>query len=286
MLQWSEVLKNFKTPPAGDVEPDSYRDFLGGRTRLRYMPPAYMALAGTCEGTPGTDRAGLHDIPEWAGVLQSVTDARGKFVAVELGAGYGPFVVGSARAARDRGIKDIRLIAVEGAAAHVEFMHEHFRDNGLDPAEHRILQAVVGTYDGKASFPRLKDPATEWSAEAVFSGKSTTEDRTPQQNRDYETIDCVTIETVIAPVDHVDVMHFDIQGTEADVIEQSIAILTGKVRRIVIGTHGRNIEQRLLEFLDKEGWTYEMDKPCTYQQAPGGITLLQDGVQVWRNPRA
>ena len=38
-----------------------------------------------------------------------------------------------------------------------------------------------------------------------------------------------------------------------------------------------------MQLLDQAGWTLEMDKACTFQQAPAGITLLQDGVQVWRN---
>jgi FkbM family methyltransferase len=284
VLNWPQILAQFPSW-RGAAEPDSYRDFLGVRTRMRYMPPPYMALCGTVQGEPGTDRAGLHDIPEWAGVLQSVLDARGRFACAELGAGYGPFVVGAALAARGRGIGDINLVAVEGAQTHIDFMREHFTDNSLNADDHHILCGVVGTYDGAAVFPRLSDPSTEWGAEAFFGGAASGSGRTPQMTIDaFEDVPCYSLATILAEQPYFDVVHFDIQGSECDVIEQGISTLRGKVRRIVVGTHGRDLEHRLAHFMDGQGWTLEMDKACSYQQQPPhGLTLLQDGVQVWRN---
>ena len=287
MLDWKAILAQF---PAwsGTAEPDSYRDFLGVRTRMSYMPEPYWPLAGTVEGTPGTDRAGLHDIVEWTGMLQAVLDARDHFTCVELGAGWGPFVVGSAKAAQRRGIRQIKLAAVEGAQSHLDFMHQHFIDNGLRPEQHRLIYGVVGTYDGIAAFPRLKEPTIEWGGEAIYTGSANSAGRTPQRTiDDLEEVACLTLSSILEGLPCVDVVHFDIQGSEADVIEQGIDDLDRKVRRIVIGTHGRDLENRLLHFLDDRSWTLEMDQACSYQQAsPHKITLLRDGVQVWRNNRA
>src|SRR5690348_8988082 len=91
-------------------------------------------------------------------------------------------------------------------------------------------------------------------AEAIFD-KSNGPGRTPQLSDTFEEVPCVTIETAVKHLDQVDVMHFDIQGVEADVIEQSVDVLDHKVRRIVVGTHGRDIEQRLLKFLDSRAWS-------------------------------
>ena len=253
---------------------------------MRYMPPPYMALAGTTQGKPGTDRAGLHDVAEWAGVLQSVIEANGAFTCVELGAGYAPFVVGSAVTAKRRGLKDIRLIAVEGDASHIEWMHEHFRDNGLDPSHHKLFCGVVGTYDGTAKFPKLTDPALEWGAEAIFEDGDGQSGRTPQRTvGSFLEKPCLSLSTLLNDMDRADVVHFDIQGSELDVISSSIFILNAKAHRLVIGTHGRDLEWQLMCLLDGEGWVLEIDKACSFQQQPPhSITLLQDGVQVWRNP--
>lgn len=285
MKHWREITDQF-TPYNGLVEPDSYRDFLGVRTRMRYWPPPYMELAGTIEGRSSEARAGLHDTHEWAGVLSAVLDAKGSFVCVELGAGYGPFVVGSALKAKERGIHNIKLIAVEGASDHLDFMRQHFADNGLNPNEHYLHHAAAGSYDGIARFPKLHSPETEWGAEALYVQANRTAQRTPQVSQDFEDVPCMTLATILSPVDSADVVHFDIQGSEFAVITQGIHTLNTKVKRVVVGTHGRDIEMNLLRFMDGRGWQLEMEKACNYQQpAPHPITLLQDGVQVWKNPK-
>src|SRR3954447_10429695 len=120
----------------GPAEPGFVIDFLGTRTRTAYistLPPE-----GHVEGypLPGNFHAtGL----EWAGVLRAVLDAGPEVVAVELGAGWGPWLVAVAAAARVRGIRAVRLVGVEGSRHHVEYLRTHFADNGLDPAAHTIL---------------------------------------------------------------------------------------------------------------------------------------------------
>jgi hypothetical protein len=91
----AHIIAHFQ-PWTGQAEPDSFRDFLGTRTRLSYMPEPYVQLAGTTEGVPGTERAAFHDIAEWTGLLSAALEARDRFVGVELGAGWGPWVVSGA----------------------------------------------------------------------------------------------------------------------------------------------------------------------------------------------
>jgi FkbM family methyltransferase len=281
---WQPILD--RLPPwSGPGEPEFFRDFLGVRTRVSFMPPPYAPFAGTVEGPPGAERAGFLDPAEWAGALTGVLQARERFRAIELGAGFGPILVGSAVAAARLGISDIRLVGVEGAESHVAMMRRHFSDNGLDPDAHRLLHAVVGTYDGTAQFTRLLDPSIDWGGEALYQGANGTAGRTPQRSLDFDEVVCLSLPTILADFDTADVVHFDIQGAEREVIEDSITVLDRKVRRLVIGTHGRDLEQRLLEFLDGRGWILEIDKACSFHQPPPhAITLAQDGVQVWRNP--
>ncbi len=156
-------------PYSGPGEPGYYRDFLGVRTSIRYVHlPAY--ASGHVFGYPTRDTTFLHYYDEWIGVLRSVLEAKECLVAMELGAGWGPWLVAAAVAARRRGINNIRLVGVEGSTEHLAFMRQHFADNGLRPEDHTLLHGIVGPEDGVAHFPILTDATVEWGAEASFNG--------------------------------------------------------------------------------------------------------------------
>jgi hypothetical protein len=110
----SEVLAHFP-PWTGEGEPGVWFDFLGVKTRCKYRPDAYAVLSGKVEGPPGTERAAIHETAEWSGTLRSILEARGRgsLVVVELGAGWGPWLVGAAKAAERVGIRNVHLAGVE-----------------------------------------------------------------------------------------------------------------------------------------------------------------------------
>ncbi|HET6576426.1 MAG TPA: FkbM family methyltransferase, partial [Fimbriiglobus sp.] len=201
-------------------------------------------------------------------------------VAVELGAGWGPWLVVAAVAAARCGIRDVRLVGVEGSAAHCGFMRQHFRDNGLDPDAHRLLHGVAAAEDGTVEFPVEPDPAADYGATVAA------EDPLLQRVRGATAaVRAYSLPTLLAPFDRVDLVHIDIQGSEADVVLAGRAVLREKVRRVVIGTHGRAIEQALLAELSAQGWLLEADQACRYGPYGAGLALAVDGCQVWRNPR-
>lgn len=109
-------------------KPEYVTDFLGTRTRTAFIRCAE-SFDGAVEGYPIP--ANFHaTAAEWAGVLLAVADAGGRFAAAEIGAGWGPWLVSSAAAARKRGIENIRLLVLEASPAHLDFIRQHFRDNG------------------------------------------------------------------------------------------------------------------------------------------------------------
>ena len=86
----------------------------------------------------------------------------------------------------------------------------------------------------------------------------------------------------------VDLIHCDIQGAEADTMEAAMDALNARVVRIVIGTHGRGIEERLFHLFTGADWRLEDDKACLLQpdyRRGDPYILRADGVQVWRNRR-
>jgi FkbM family methyltransferase len=289
----------------GHGQPGFVTDFLGTRTRT-----GYIATLGHMDGA-------TEDYPfpvnfhatamEWAGTLRSVLEAGDELVVVELGAGWAPWLVSAARAAELRGVGRVRLVGVEGDAGHCAFMRTHFADNGLDPDAHALIEGVVGPSDGWAEFAVVSDPASAYGTVADYGPKAPPPAgglarrayrkakrlvkallgrpaAPPSPIKPTRRVRCYSLETLLQPFERVDLVHIDIQGSEAEVVPAAAAVLDAKVRRVVIGTHGRAIEQGLLDGMAARGWVLESDEGCRYVQAGRAMVLDLDGCQVWRNP--
>jgi hypothetical protein len=76
---------------------------------------------------------------EWIGLLKTVITATDRYVAMEWGAGWAPWLIAGGLAARSRGIRDIKLYGVEADPAHFESMTQHFNDNDFPPQAHPIV---------------------------------------------------------------------------------------------------------------------------------------------------
>lgn len=294
-----KIIKSFpcRTGPAED---GYVVDFLGTRTRTAYIRGLPEGLA---EGYPIPKNFHAMAI-EWAGVLAAVNDAATELVVLELGAGWAPWLVAAARAARLRGIEQVRLVGVEGSRQHWQYMCTHFTDNGLNPADHTLLHGVAGAADGIAEFPVLAEPSIDWGASAVVSptvvGEGPSRLRRllqsirplvrafkggQQPKAEAEQVRSYSMATLLQPFSLVDVVHIDIQGHEYSVVASARKILQQKVKRLVIGTHSRGIEQQLFEELSSAGWRLEAEESCFYKPIDGKPALALDGCQIWRNPR-
>lgn len=269
----------FRAPaPAG-----SWCDFLGVRTRCAFLPDGYDGLSPfAMQGPPGSSSGPLHDKEEWVGTLRSVLEARDRLVVMELGAGWAPWLVGAAVAATRVGISDVRLIGVEGSAGHVGFMDQHMRDNGIDPGAHHLIHGVAGHSDGIARFPRLAEPRNDYGAQADYGAGSSAG---AAADPNMEEVPCYSLDTLLAGLNRVDLLHCDIQGMEGAVFAAAREVVNAKVRRAVIGTHSRAVEAELMEIFAGLGWILEDETVCKLHQAgDGSLHLLADGCQVWRNP--
>src|SRR5947199_226584 len=118
-----EVIGSFPLQERQSV-PGFIVDFLGAKTRVSYF--SHLShYDGLVEGYPLT--LNFHGSAlEWAGVLRAVLDAETEMIAVELGAGWAPWLVTLARAAKIRGISKVQLVGVEGSKGHYEYMQTHF----------------------------------------------------------------------------------------------------------------------------------------------------------------
>jgi FkbM family methyltransferase len=244
--------------------PEFYYDFLGARTRVSYVPLPKWA-EGHLFGIPEAGKPFLHTREEWMGLLTAVKEASRSIVVVELGAGWGPWLVAAHAAARHRGIHDIHLIGVEGCKEHVGSMRQHFIDNDIPPECHSLILAAIGPQDGIAWFPDI-DPRTNWGQPAHYH---------PTPN--MHTLDCISLPTLLQNHPRVDFIHCDIQGGESEVLPAAIDTLDAKVRRIVVATHSPGHDETMLALFRAHGWTLEAKEDW--------IVPERDGTQVWSNPR-
>ncbi|MGC8468434.1 MAG: hypothetical protein ACP5NI_00880 [Acetobacteraceae bacterium] len=273
------LLESFARTPAPG-EDGFVIDFLGVRTRVGFLGDGARGFSGAVTGVPIP-----HDFrayaAEWLGLIRAVAAARGRFVAMELGAGWGPWLVAGAAAAARRGIREIRLCAVEADPGHVAFLHQHFRDNGLDPAAHRLFAAAVGPAAGEAWWPVAADPANDYGGR-VFEANAGVR---PGLRR----IEMLGLADLLAAEPRWDFVHLDIQGMEAAICAAAAEALAARVARLVIGTHTRRIEGELLELFHHLGWALDHEAPGSFVWRPEAPSVqdmgVLDGLQIWRNPR-
>jgi FkbM family methyltransferase len=272
--EFSLIQRYFDRDPA--AEPGFIVDRLGVRTRVASLWDGVAGLSGTVIPLPL--EADFHaEAVEWIGVLKAVDTARKRFVAMELGAGWGPWLVAGATAARRRGITALRLLGVEADPVHFAAMQQHFRDNGIDPADHVLLHAAVGGGAGRARFPRSADARNDWGQRPDADARAA----------DMIEVDRVAIGDLIFREPVWDLVHIDVQGGEAELCRAAVELLGERVRWLVIGTHSRVIEGELVALLHAAGWQLENEKPARVVWNPAAATLeamtTHDGTQVWRN---
>jgi len=212
-----------------------------------------------------------------------LTASAPRFTMVELGAGYGPWSVVASVALRRNAEVEARLIAVEMEASRCEWMHAHFRNNGLDPACHRLLHAAVSDHDDHAVDVAVPGVANDYrlSLARVLAGRSIRDEKVEGAVR----VPCVSLPTLLAEVPHVDLMHMDLQRDKAAVVPHALDVLTEKVYRLV-AMHSSRIHRRLRASLRKAGWHISFDAGFRrWKETPFGTVYFLDGLLTCRNPR-
>ena len=276
--------------------PGFVTDFIGSRSRTALLWDGVEHLDGQVLAKPVP--ADYHaEAIEWIGVLKSVLAAVDRFAAMEVGAGMAPWLVASATAARLRGIRDIHLIGVEGDPGRFELMVQHLRDNGIDPDQHTLLQAAVGLKDGVAKWPRLPDPRNaagarplrEHSASGLQANEGDARYLKGMTRTDMIEVTVVSFESLLSKLPFWDLVHIDVQGSEHELCQACVQLLTDKVRYMVVATHSRKLDGDMVDTMWRAGWILENEKPTRFgfNKDVSGLERMgtHDGTQVWRNPK-
>ncbi len=284
-------------PVPNQSRPGFIADFLGVWTRVDYATP-FAQFDGQVFGTPVPVGDWFHaETIEYVGLLKSVLTAKDRYVALELGAGWGPWLISGGTAARRRGISEIRLHGIEGDPEHFDYMQTHFRDNGFDPTAHRLDNAVIGVRPGRARWPKMAAPSADWGGRPLacsgedggFAPDANDSDYRGLVFDEHIDVEMLAFDSVLDREPLWDLVHIDVQGGEGELCAASIEKLKERVRWLVIGLHSRKIDGDLIDLFFRHGWILENEKPTRFRYIPSVASLeamtYVDGTQVWRNPR-
>jgi FkbM family methyltransferase len=306
-MRHHEVFSRFRQY-GGHVPAGYYVDFLGTQIRHEYIA-GQPGNAAFPQGGPVRSVAypePAEEYFEWIDLLESVVAASGSYTMIELGAGYGRWAVRAAFAAQQYDPKlRCHVIAVEAEPTVYGWMRQHFLHNGLKPRRHTLVHAAVTDEPGRVEFniggPRggpYDLPPNAWYGQFLAKGRTAFgEPRTAGKYCGFKVqlyengwrsirIPGITLASILKKLDRVDLIDLDIEGQELASLTSVAADLDTKVKRLHIGTHGKEIEAGLRELLSAHGWQCRADYSLfSTSETPWGPISFENGVQSWVNPR-
>lgn len=264
-------------PWSGESDGTFSHDFLGVRTDARFRPQLRPDPRGPVAPAWPPPHAGYFELVFVLEAVEAAIDAE-PFTMIELGAGYGPWMV-TAHAALRRLRPDARprLIGVEMVPHHVAWLREHFRNNGIDPEEHTILEAATSDREGEGHFVPETDLGWDFGQQLRDAAP-----RPGSRGLQPVGVKTVTLSRLLADVERVHLLHVDIQGHEERVLREAIGDVSRKVDRLIVATHSRRIHRGLRSLLSDHGFRAVYDFGYRKRERTGfGDVQFLDGLLAW-----
>ncbi|MDQ0082959.1 hypothetical protein J2W35_003318 [Variovorax boronicumulans] len=270
--------------PDPQPTPGLVTNWLGVKIDPKVYPPVLEGLAGTVEPMPNPNNWHA-DVAEWAAALQSVDNANpDSFTMIELGCGWGCWMNNTGVAARSTG-RRVHVIGVEGDKGHLDFARECLIMNGFAFEEVTLAHGIAASRGGVALFPRQGAAGGTWALAPIF-GATHEQLAEAAAAGTHDELRMIPLAELVGDHPRIDLLHIDIQGGEADLIDDCIDLLNDKVAYMLVGTHSKQIEGRLYATLLKAGWRLEMERAAIFDVKERiEPFIMVDGVQGWRNPR-
>ena len=239
-------------PWRGTVADSRARNFLG------------VALPPGCGGTPPDPATGFCatavPVPEdgetyfeWYSTCKFISAAEHRYVAVSLGAHYGGPLVNAALLLRRLKPLPFTLVGVEADRYMFPMLNRHLTENGIDPADHWLLNVAVSDRNRPlpftstpvrtgTNFAMHQDAFREAIINAIVAhGK--TADAVRQLiheastgitfglgavKAEVELVSTVTVADVLGPLPFVDYLEIDMQASELTALPPAIRVLTDR----------------------------------------------------------
>ena len=153
--RYADVFRGLQ-PWSGHVPQGFYADWTGSLTDARFR--AYQGMDPESVGG-GPIEVRLPVIEDGEGWFEAVSqveaarEARGRYVMITLGACYGAQAVNSWRVLQQLNPMPSTLVALEPEPVNLEWVAKHFRDNGIDPADHWLCGSAISDTNAPVFFP-------------------------------------------------------------------------------------------------------------------------------------
>lgn len=265
-------------------------DFLGVRTDTNYRPYYRPDPPGpVMPDYPRPDQTYF----ELTFALSVVVDAPGKdFVFFELGGAYGHWAVKVARAVTLATANDVKLTVVEMEPHRFDWIAQHFRNNGLDPQKHHLVNVALSDHNGESMFIPEGEVQYDYGLQLARGGllrstvlsvnaSGTSSSAESVGNR----VKCLRLSDLLRPCARVDLIHMDIQGEELTVIREARKLLQERVANLIVATHSWRLHVMVRALLRRDGWIVETDYfPHGLRRTPFGDIYFLDGLLTLRSP--
>ncbi len=307
-------------PFSGYVDKGFLTDFIGQR-----VDGNFRVLWGVDPNAVGGDEQ-THRLPELAdgegwfehfNWVAAAREARGSYTMMTLGSCYGGQAVGSYLTLQAINPMPAMLVAVDGVPENMEMTRQHFRNNGLDPDEHWMVEAAMSGDNKPVLFPigspgsgaqncvdtnstparmailelARRNNSTDNLAENLLLRNATdlTVPLVPNPDVDWTGeitfVSAVTLKDLLTPFARVDYVEADLQESERLVFPPAMDLLTKKVRRVHLGTHGDPTHDMLEGMFRERGWDILFSyKPRASYQTEYATLDMNDGVLTAVNP--
>jgi len=317
LQSFADAFRGMK-PWAGMVPRGYQVDFLGTLTDARFRVPFGIDPATVGGGQVATRLPTIEDGEGWfeaVNWVEAAREARGRYVMMTLGACYAAQAVGAYRALQALNPMPCKLVAVEAEPENCQWIRRHMRDNGIELDDHWLVPHALSEKNEPVLFPvgspgtgaqncvATNEPKSReiYASEIIAAGRAEgalrdllvhnttglTKDLVPGSNfmAEIKLVSAVTLGDILGPFDRVDYLEADIQQSEILVVPPFIDLLKRKVRRIHIGTHGKDVHQALHELFEKQGWEIIFAyAPNGKYSSDLGMFETNDGVLTVRNP--
>lgn len=298
-------------PWQGEVPKGYFPNFLGVMTELAFVaehPPSnhLLPVNGQTNKAPAPAFDDGELFFEQAAIEKAVKAASGRFIMVELGGGFAARTVDAHAALQRHNPLPSQFVVVEAEPTHFEWAQRHMRVNGIDPEEHWLINALVGTDDlpklfllGEGFFGNsimsegdilqlvanlnAGGSSQQVLQNVLLSGRCGVQQpytvASGTRHFDMGFISSMPLRNILQPLAHVDFMDIDIQGGESEVLPAAMAVIDKKVKRIHLATHGAERHQQMWDLFFEHGWMCETDyAPNSKHQSNWGSFENNDGI--------
>tara|TARA_R110002074_G_scaffold132808_3_gene276368 strand:- start:7726 stop:8538 length:813 start_codon:yes stop_codon:yes gene_type:complete len=213
-----------------------------------------------------------------------IENNRDEFNFMELGAGFGRWSVIARNIVRK--IKPnlkFYAVAIEAEPKHFRMMKTFLDDNDTEDTIKAIHGAVTQGNEKYLEFAsanyaqREKLDSINWWGQAICA-----------PGKGMYKVKAYNLSKLLEEKEIWDLLDLDVQGSEADILIPNKKILDKKVKKLHIGTHGRDLETQLkAAFSD---WIIINDYKCgnykktILQDTPFGKISFGDGILTLKNP--